>query len=46
MKKRVLFLVAAICLLMTTVLGSSKMVSAAATGIPKIGDEIHGFKVK
>ncbi len=46
MKKRILFLVAAICLLMTTVLGSSKMVSAAATGIPKIGDEIHGFKVK
>ncbi|WP_313133808.1 insulinase family protein [Anaerocolumna sp.] len=46
MKKRVLFLVTAVCLFLTTVLGSSQMVSAATTGEPKTGDVIHGFKVK
>ncbi len=46
MKKRVLFLVTAVCLFLTTILGSSKMVSAATTGELKTGDEIHGFKVK
>lgn len=46
MKKRVLHLFLVVCLILTSVFGSSEMVTAATTKTPKLGDKIHGFKVK
>lgn len=46
LKKRIIMLLTAVCMIVTTVVGSPMMVSAESTGAaPQIGNEIYGFSV-
>lgn len=46
LKKRIMILLTAVCMIITTVVGSPIMVSAESiSAVPEIGDEIFGFSI-